>query len=781
VAENAPTSTVIYTATATDASAVTYSLSGDDAALLNIDASTGVVTLKNSADFETKSSYSFTVTATDALGNASTPQSVIVNVTDVDEVAPVFTSGTTGSVVENAPTSTVIYTATATDASAVTYSLSGDDAALLNIDASTGVVTLKNSADFETKSSYSFTVTATDALGNASTPQSVIVNVTDVDEVAPVFTSGTTGSVVENAPTSTVIYTATATDASAVTYSLSGDDAALLNIDASTGVVTLKNSADFETKSSYSFTVTATDALGNASTPQSVIVNVTDVDEVAPVFTSGTTGSVAENAPTSTVIYTATATDASAVTYSLSGDDAALLNIDASTGVVTLKNSADFETKSSYSFTVTATDALGNASTPQSVTVGVTNVNEAPTAVTFSNTVTELTENTVIGAGIKLADIAITDDALGTNTLSLDGVDKDSFEIRGNALYYIGASPDFETKSSYAVTVVATDAALNASVSQNFTLGVTDVNEVPIDTTPPDAPTIAQVAGDDRVNNTEKTAGITISGTAEANSAVSVTWGTTALTTTADANGNWSRAFTNAQIPADGNTTISVTATDAAGNTSEAGTRSVLIDTVAPIAPTITLSNDTGTSTSDRITNDASLNVTGEEGATLEYRIGNGNWSSTYTTPTADGSYTVQVRQTDLVGNVSSTGSISFTLDSTAPTNPTIGTIAGNNIINAAEAANGVVLSGSTEAGSSVNLDIAGLTRNATVTRQGNTTTWSYTLTNADITALGQGTGKTVTITSADAAGNTTSTTSQSFAIETRGSHCSSHHQHRWS
>jgi hypothetical protein len=93
----------------------------------------------------------------------------------------------------------------------------------------------------------------------------------------------------ENAPTSTVIYTATATDAIAVTYSLSGDDAALLNIDASTGVVTLKNSADFETKSSYSFTVTATDALGNASTPQSVIVSVTDVDEVAPVFTSGTT------------------------------------------------------------------------------------------------------------------------------------------------------------------------------------------------------------------------------------------------------------------------------------------------------------------------------------------------------------------------------------------------------------------------------------------------------------------------------------------------------------
>jgi hypothetical protein len=480
VAENAPTSTVIYTATAIDTDfapgtqAVTYSLSGDDAALLNIDASTGVVTLKNSADFETKSSYSFTVTATDALGNASTPQSVIVNVTDVDEVAPVFTSGTTGSVAENAPTSTVIYTATATDASAVTYSLSGDDAALLNIDASTGVVTLKNSADFETKSSYSFTVTATDALGNASTPQSVIVNVTDVDEVAPVFTSGTTGSVAENAPTSTVIYTATATDASAVTYSLSGDDAALLNIDASTGVVTLKNSADFETKSSYSFTVTATDALGNASTPQSVIVNVTDVDEVAPVFTSGTTGSVVENAPTSTVIYTATATDASAVTYSLSGDDAALLNIDASTGVVTLKNSADFETKSSYSFTVTATDALGNASTPQSVIVNVTDVDEVAPVFT-SGTTGSVAENAPTSTVIYTATAT---DASAV-TYSLSGDDATLLNIDASTgVVTLKNSADFETKSSYSFTVTATDALGNASTPQSVIVNVTDVDEV---------------------------------------------------------------------------------------------------------------------------------------------------------------------------------------------------------------------------------------------------------------------------------------------------------------
>lgn len=62
----------------------------------------------------------------------------------------------------------------------------------------------------------------------------------------------------------------------------------------------------------------------------------------APLFTSGSTGTVAENAATSTVIYKAAATDANGTTptYSLSGSDDLLLNINASTGAVTLKTSA---------------------------------------------------------------------------------------------------------------------------------------------------------------------------------------------------------------------------------------------------------------------------------------------------------------------------------------------------------------------------------------------------------------------------------------------------------
>ncbi|MGI0481757.1 putative Ig domain-containing protein [Geminocystis sp. CENA526] len=107
--------------------------------------------------------------------------------------------------------------------------------------------------------------------------------------------------------------------------------------------------------------------------------------------------------------------------------------------------------------------------------------NQAPTAVNLSNTTTELAENTEVGAGIKVADITIIDDALGTNELSLTGVDVDSFEIIDTELFYIGESPDFESKNQYQVTVNVQDLSLGDDVfaRTDFTLSILDVNEPP--------------------------------------------------------------------------------------------------------------------------------------------------------------------------------------------------------------------------------------------------------------------------------------------------------------
>ncbi|MEJ6485594.1 SdiA-regulated domain-containing protein [Nostoc punctiforme UO1] len=113
----------------------------------------------------------------------------------------------------------------------------------------------------------------------------------------------------------------------------------------------------------------------------------------------------------------------------------------------------------------------------------IASANKAPTAVVLNNPVTAIAENTSTATRIKVADITVTDDALGTNVLSLSGFDARAFEIASNVLYLkANTSLDFETKSSYAVSVTVDDANVGSTpdASTNFTLAVTNVNEAPI-------------------------------------------------------------------------------------------------------------------------------------------------------------------------------------------------------------------------------------------------------------------------------------------------------------
>ena len=163
------------------------------------------------------------------------------------------------------------------------------------------------------------------------TTKAVAITVTNVNE-APTITSAATASFAENG--SGTVYTAAATDPDAgttLTYSISGADAALFNINATTGAVTFKSSPNYEAPGDaggnnvYDVKVTASD--GTNTTTKAVAITVTNVNE-APTITSGAAASFAENA-TGTV-YTAAATDPDAgatLTYSISGADAALFNI----------------------------------------------------------------------------------------------------------------------------------------------------------------------------------------------------------------------------------------------------------------------------------------------------------------------------------------------------------------------------------------------------------------------------------------------------------------------
>jgi hypothetical protein len=170
--------------------------------------------------------------------------------------------------------------------------------------------------------------------------------------------------------------------------------------------------------------------------------------------------------------------------------------------------------------------------------------NLAPTAIALTNTTTTVLENSNTSSAIKVSDILVTDDGLGTNNFTLSGADASSFQITGSSLYIKqGTVLDYETKTIYAVTINVDDATVGSTpdASVNFALALTDV-----------------------VNETIATATVTISEVApwsSGNSLVGADWfevtnnGTTTLDITGWKVDDSSNTFT-AAVPLAGITTI---------------------------------------------------------------------------------------------------------------------------------------------------------------------------------------------------------------------------------
>ena len=488
----------VYTAAATDPDAgttLTYSLTGTDASLFNINATTGVVTFKSAPNYEAPTDagannvYNITVGASD--GAVTTTKAVAVTVTNVAGEAPAFTSGGAASFAENA-TGTVYTAAAIPEAGkSLTYSLTGADASLFNINATTGVVTFKSSPNYEAPADaggnnvYDVTVRASD--GTNFSTKDVAISVTNVNE-APTVTSAATASVGENA-TGTV-YTVAATDPDAgttLTYSLSGADASLFDINATTGAITFKSSPNYEAPTDaggnnvYNVTVGASD--GTITTTKAVAITVTNVNE-APTITSGDAASFAENG-TGTV-YTAAATDQDAgatLTYSLTGTDAALFNINATTGAVTFKSSPNYQAPADaggdnvYDVTVRASD--GTNITTKAVAITVTDVNEAPTIT--SGAAASFAEN---ATGTVYTAAATDPDAGTTLTYSISGADASLFDINATTgAVTFKSSPNYEAPGDaggnnvYDVNVTASDGT--NSTTKAVAITVTNVNEAP--------------------------------------------------------------------------------------------------------------------------------------------------------------------------------------------------------------------------------------------------------------------------------------------------------------
>ncbi len=479
----------VATLTATDPDAnttLTWSIvGGADSNKFQINAQTGALSFHAAPNFEspqdagTDNVYNLTVAVSD--GTNTTQQNLSVTVTNLNE-APVLTLTGSGPVAENVVAATVatLSLADPDTGDGVTYALSGTDANLFVIDGN--VLRLKDgvSLDYEQAATRTVTVTATDA-GGLTSAQTLTVNVTDVNE-APTITSAAAFSVAENG-TAVATLTATDPDAGATrSWSISGTDANLFHIDAQTGVLSFVGAPNFESPQDAggdnvcNLTVAVSD--GTNTTQQNLAVTVTNVNE-APSLTLTGTGVVSENLVAATVAnFAASDPDAgTTLTYTLGGADANLFVIDGNT--VRLKDGVafDYEQATHRDLTLTASD--GANSVTRTLTVNVTDVNEAPT-------ITSAAAFSVAENGTAVATLTATDpDAGATRSWSISGTDANLFHIdaQTGVLSFVGA-PNFESPQDaggdnvYNLAVAFSDGT--NTTQQAVVVTVTNVNDAPV-------------------------------------------------------------------------------------------------------------------------------------------------------------------------------------------------------------------------------------------------------------------------------------------------------------
>ena len=288
----------------------------------------------------------------------------------------------------------------------------------------------------------------------------------------------------ENQPVGTSVGSFSSTDPDAgdtFTYSLIGagsTDNGSFTISGNT--LQTAASFDYETKNNYSIRVRTTDS-GSLKYEEAFTVTVTAANE-APTGISLSTSASRRTRRSDTSVGTFSTTDPNSsdtFTYTLVTGTGSTDNSSFNLGGNTLQTAAafDYETKSSYSIRVRTTDT-GGLCYEEALTITVTNVNEAPTAIQLSDST--VPENRP--AGTTVGAFSTTDpDSSNTFTYTLvsglGSADSGSFAVGGNSLQTV-VSFDYEIKNTYSIRVRVTDSG-GLSYEQAFTITVTNINEAP--------------------------------------------------------------------------------------------------------------------------------------------------------------------------------------------------------------------------------------------------------------------------------------------------------------
>ena len=464
----------------------TVTIEGEGSEAFTYNQETNSLEITESLDHETQEAVELTVTFTSENGDV---QEVVLalDVVDVDEavelaVNPVNTVSEAAisvelianqvNVSETVPAGTVVATFSATDpeGNALTYSLSGSGSELMTV-SETGEVSLTSGLDFETNSTLVVTLEVFD--GTNTTIEEITINVINDDEPASIAATLSASSFAENAAVGESIASINATDpeGNSVTFTLSGTGSDNFSIDAS-GNITLASALDYEAATSYELTVVADD--GTYASTEVITISVADVDEAPSLSATVAFNAFLENTATGTTIATSSATDpeAGAITYSLSGTGSENFSV-SSDGTVTLASGLDYETATAYAITLTASDGANSVS--ETLTINVGDINEAP-SLTNSLAASSFAEN--VATGTTIATASASDPEAQSITYSLSGTGSDKFAVDSAGNITLSSALDYETTTSYALTLTASDGT--NSTSNTINVSVDDVIELSI-------------------------------------------------------------------------------------------------------------------------------------------------------------------------------------------------------------------------------------------------------------------------------------------------------------
>ncbi len=354
---------------------------------------------------------------------------------------------------------------------AYTITISGADAELVEFDEETLTINLISALDYETQTTLSFTVTIESENADISEIE-VLLDVTNIDEPIELTSNLLADSFAENLDLQSAILESTAVDPEGgdISFTLSGEGSENFSVDEN-GNISLLAELDYETTTSYSLILTASDGVND--TVFEINFSVIDIDEPVILAASTSATSFAEDSLTGINIGTATATDpeGNTITYSLSGTGSENFSVD-DAGNISLINSLDYETATSYTLSLNASDGVNTTTFELIITVD--DVNEAPS---LSNTLAASSFAENIATGTTIATASASDPESQTITYSLSGTGSENFTVDSSGNVTLVAGLDYETASSYNLTLSASDGV--NTTTNTIAISISDVNEAP--------------------------------------------------------------------------------------------------------------------------------------------------------------------------------------------------------------------------------------------------------------------------------------------------------------